>query len=60
VPKDGSAESVGVITHIMDTVAERREALFPDLRKVIVDYELDISGDRLNLNVTSAPVPDVD
>jgi hypothetical protein len=60
VPKDGSAESVGVVAHIIDTLAERREELFPDLRKVIVDYELDISGDRLNLNVTSAPVPDVD
>ena len=60
VPKDGSAEEIGIVTHIMDTVAERREALFPDLRKVIVDYELDISGDRLNLNVSSAPVPDVD
>ena len=60
VPKDGSAEAIGVVTDIMDIVAERREKLFPDLRKVIVDYELDISGDRLNLNVTSAPVPDVD
>ena len=59
VPKDGSAESVGVITHIMDTVAERREELFPDLRKVIVDYELDISGGHLTLNVTSAPIPNI-
>ena len=59
VPKDGSAESVGVVAQIMDTVAERREELFPDLRKVIVDYELDISGDRLTLNVTSASIPDL-
>ena len=44
---------------IMDTVAERREELFPDLRNVIVDHEVDISGDQLNLNVTSAPVPDI-
>lgn len=43
----------------MDIVAERREELFPDLRKVIVDYEVDISGGHLNLNVTSAPVPDI-
>ena len=59
VPKDGSAEDIGIVTHIMDIVAERREELFPDLRKVIVDYEVDISGGRLNLNVSSAPVPDV-
>jgi hypothetical protein len=59
VPKDGSAEAVGVVVHIMDTVAEQREKLFPDLRKVIVDYEVEISGGHLNLNVTSAPAPDV-
>jgi hypothetical protein len=58
-PKDGSAEIVGVVTHIMNTVAERRVELFPDLRKLIVDYELDISGGRLTLNVSSAPIPDV-
>jgi len=60
VPKDGNAEGIGLVTQIMEAIAERREALFPDLRKVIVDYELDISGNRLNLNATSAPVPDVD
>jgi hypothetical protein len=59
VPKDGSAEDIGIVTQIMDIVAERREELFPDLRKVIVDYEVDISSGRLNLNVSSAPVPDV-
>jgi hypothetical protein len=59
VPKDGSAEAVGVTIHIMDVIAERREKLFPDIRKIIVDYELDISGDRLTLNVTSAPIPDL-
>jgi hypothetical protein len=60
VPKDGSAEAIGVVIDIMDTVAERREELFPGLRKVIVDYELDISGGRLTLNATSAPIPDLD
>jgi hypothetical protein len=59
IPKDGNAEDVGIVTHIMDIVADRREELFPDLRKIIVDYEVDISGDQLNLNVTSAPVPDI-
>jgi hypothetical protein len=44
----------------MDIVVERREKLFPDLRKIIVDYELDISGGRLTLNATSAPIPDLD
>jgi len=59
VPKDGSAEAIGVAVEIMDIVAERRGKLFPDLRKVIVDYVLDISGDSLTLNVTSAPIPNL-
>ena len=59
VPKDGSAEAVGVAVEVMDTIAERRQKLFPDLRKIIVDYEVEIGGDRLTLNVTSAPIPDL-
>ncbi len=57
VPKDGSAEAVGVAVQMMDLVADRREKLFPHLRKIVVDYELDISGARLTLNVTSASIP---
>ena len=45
VPKDGSAE--------------QREKLFPDLRKIILDYEAEIGDGRLKLDVTSAPIPDV-
>jgi len=60
VPKDGSAEAIGVAVQIMDIVAEQREKLFPDLRRIIVDYELDISGGSLTLNVSSASVPDLD
>ena len=59
VPQDESAEAIGVAIEIMDIVAERRQKLFPDLRKVIVDYELDNSGGRLTLNVTSAPIPNI-
>jgi hypothetical protein len=59
VPKDGSAEAVGVAIHVLDLIVERRQKLFPDLRKIIVDYEVEISGGRLTLNVTSAPIPDL-
>jgi len=59
VPKDRSAEAFGVVVEIMDIVKERREKLFPDIRKVIVGYALDISGDSLTLNVTSAPIPNL-
>ena len=57
VPKDGNAEAVGVAVQIMDTMIERRERLFPDLRKIVVDYECSISGGRLTLEVRSAPIP---
>ena len=59
VPKDGSAEAVGVAVEVMDIVAERRQKLFPDLRKIIVDYDVEIGGGRLTLNVSSAPIPDL-
>jgi hypothetical protein len=59
VPKDGSAEAVGVAIEVMDIIVERRQKLFPDLRKIIVDYEVEIGGGRLTLNVSSAPIPDL-
>lgn len=59
VPKDGSAAAVGVALEVMDHIAQQREKLFPDLRKIILDYEAEIGGGRLNLNVTSAPIPDL-
>lgn len=58
LPKDGSAEAVGVAVDLMDFVADRRVKLFPDLRKIIVDYEVVISSGHLTLNVSSAPIPD--
>ncbi len=57
VPKDGSSEVIGVAGHVMDVVAKRREDLFPNLRKIIVDFEPEIVGDSLTLNVTSAAIP---
>ena len=59
VPKDGSAEGVGVAVEVMDIVAEQRQKLCPDLRKIIVDYDVEIGGGRLTLNVSSAPIPDL-
>ena len=59
VPKDGNAEDIGVAIHVMDLMAERREKLFPDLRKIIVDYDVEIASGRLTLNVRSAPIPDL-
>ena len=59
IPKDGSAAAVGIAIEVMDFIAEQREKLFPELRKIILDYEADIGGGRLTLDVTSAPIPDL-
>ncbi len=59
VPKDGSAEAVGVAVDVIDFIVEQREKLFPDLRKIILDYEAEFGDGRLKLDVTSAPIPDV-
>ena len=59
VPREGNAEDVGVAVQIMALVLERRQKLFPELRKIIVDSECSISGGRLTLEVRSAPIPDL-
>ena len=59
VPEDGSGEAIGVAVDIMDRAAQRREKLFTELRKVIVDYEAEIGDGRLTLKLTSAPVAEV-
>lgn len=60
VPRDGAAEAVAFAVEVMDRIVDQREKLFPDLRKIIVDYEVDIGRGQLNLNVTSAPIPDLE
>ena len=60
VPEDGAAEDIGVAVAIMDMSADRRDQLFPDLGKVIVDNEVEIPGSCLSLNVTSAPAPELE
>ena len=41
VPREGNAEDVGVAVQIMDLISERRQKLFPDVRKIVVDYEVE-------------------
>ena len=56
----GEEEVAGVVTMWM-----RSEKLVlltngvPDLRKIVVDYQVEIGGGRLTLNVSSAPIPDL-
>lgn len=58
VSKGANAETIAMIVDIMNTAAKRRRKLFPDLRKIVVDHKVTISGDSFNLNVSSAPAPD--
>ena len=53
------AEAVGVAIEVMDLVAEQRAKLFPNLRKIILDYDAEIGDGRLKLDVTSSPIPDI-
>lgn len=40
----------------MKLIDERRRLLFPDIRAVILDYQINFSGGRLSFTVTSAPM----
>jgi hypothetical protein len=57
VPPDGYAEVVGAVVEVMELIAERRMRLFPNIRKLVVDYELGFPPGNFTLNVTSAPIP---
>lgn len=56
VPSDGNAESVGAVIEIMELIEDRRKELFPNLRVVIANYDLQVSQGGLTLNVGSASI----
>jgi hypothetical protein len=56
LPPDENAETVGSILYLSDLIAERRRKYFPDIKKVIVDYELIVSDGNITLNISSAPI----
>lgn len=60
LPKGGLAEGIGEALQIMDLIAEQREALFPELRKIVVDYEVVIANRSLTLSTRSATIPKLD
>ncbi len=53
VPPDGDAELVGAIIQAMEIVDDRRKKLFPNLRRFVVDYDLQVSERRVALNILS-------
>ena len=56
LPPDENAETVGSLLYLSDLIAERQKKYFPDLKRVIVDYELIVSDGNITLNISSAPV----
>ena len=56
LPQIDEAEMVGSILYINELIAKRQRKYFPDLKRVIVDYELIVSGSDITLNVSSVPV----
>ena len=55
-PSVGEADTVGSILYISELIAERKKKYFPDLKRLIVDYELIVSDGDITLNISSAPV----
>jgi len=55
-PPDSEAETVGSLLYISDLIAERQKKYFPDLKRLIVDYELIVSEGDISLNISSTPV----
>ena len=56
LPPDENAETVGSLLYLSDLIAERQKKYFPDIKKVILDYELIISDGNITLNISSAPI----
>jgi len=56
LPPDDKAETVGSIIYRSDLIAERQKKYFPDIKKIIVDYELIILDGNITLNISSAPI----
>jgi len=55
-PPGDEAETVGSILYLSELITKRQKKYFPDLKRLIVDYELIVSDGDITLNISSAPV----
>ena len=55
-PPGDDAETVGSLLYISNLITERQMKYFPDLKKIIIDYELIVSDGNITLNISSAPM----
>jgi hypothetical protein len=56
IPSNGSAEDVASLIYIGDLITERKNKYFPDINKIVVNYDLEVSNGDITLNVSSAPI----
>ena len=59
LPPGDDADMVGSILFINELIAKRQKKYFPDLKRIIVDYELIVSDSDITLNISSAPVESI-
>jgi hypothetical protein len=57
VPANGDAEVVGTVVYMLDLIEARRKKLYPGLRKLVANYDLDVSEGRISLNIASMEIP---
>ncbi len=50
---DGDAERVDAIADALEIIEDRRRKLFPDLRRFVLNYDVQVSGNKVELNVVS-------
>jgi len=57
IPADGNAEDVASLIYISDLISERKQKYFPEIRKVILSYDLNVVRGDITLSISSAPIP---
>ncbi len=56
VPEGGDAEDIGSLLYVSELIAERKKKYFPNLKTIIINYDLSVSNGNITLNVSSAPI----
>lgn len=58
LPEEQDSEVMNLFHEVMDFVSDQQEARYSDLRRVIVDHSVEVNGDELTVNVSSASLQD--
>ena len=56
VPSSGDAEDISMIVYVNDLITERKNKYFPNLKEVILSYDLTVSRGDITLNISSAQI----